>query len=190
MQKVIAGKFRGRKLKSCEGLEIRPILARIKKSLFDILSKKLDHAHFLDLYAGTGSVGIEALSRGAIKVVFIDNNIKSIRIIKHNLETCGVTDKETVEVLQHNVDLKLRLVDKFNIIFSGTPYHTVDREFIHLGKITLENVSNLDIFNTGCWLIIQHHSTEHMPEIVNDLVMFRQKKYGDTILTFYTFHEK
>ncbi|MFA5858083.1 MAG: 16S rRNA (guanine(966)-N(2))-methyltransferase RsmD [Elusimicrobiota bacterium] len=185
MLRIIAGKYIRRQLKTLPGLEVRPILSRIKKSLFDIMTPKLRGAMFLDLYAGSGSVGIEALSRGAKKAVFVDNNRRSVRIITQNLQLCGIRVPEEAEVLPRTVDPRLFIPYEFNIIFAGTPYHDDTGAFVKLGVNTVEIISVLKIFRPGAWVIVQHHDTEKLPGSVGTLALFRSERYGDTVLDFY-----
>ena len=175
---IIAGSAKGRKLKSLPGLATRPILARIKKSLFDILVLRLANCRFLDLYAGTGAVGIEALSRGADKAVFVEKAPEAVKIIRDNLTMTGLAVRG--QVLPGNVfDMIRNLGQKFDLIFVGPPYK------LGVTMDTIKAISQNDLLEQEGWIIAQHHHKEPTTILAGNLEMFRQEKYGDTRLSFY-----
>src|ERR1700754_1445169 len=94
--RVIAGLYKGRRLKTLEGLTIRPTPDRLREALFNILAPRIEGATFLDAYAGSGSVAIEALSRGAVRAILIEKNFAAVRIIRDNLSALGIQDRATV----------------------------------------------------------------------------------------------
>jgi len=180
--RIIAGEFKNRELyelKNPEGT-VRPILARVRKSLFDILTPRLADSKFLDLYSGTGAVGIEAVSRGVQYSVFVDLQLVSIDVLKKNIEKLGIAGKSFV--FQADITGGLQWVsskisDKFDIIFMGPPYKE------KLVNATLQAISQSGILADSGIIIAQHHAKEEADtELYN---MYRQKKYGDTILSFY-----
>ena len=173
--KVIAGQFKGRNLQLPPALSTRPLLMRAKKSLFDILTPRIIGSTFLDLFAGVGSVGIEALSRGAKKAVFVDSDRNCVRLIEENLKTLSVSDK--AEVLQSDASQPNFKTDKFDIIFIGPPY----------AMKTLASIieKSAPILAKDGIIIGQHQFREELPEKIVDLVMYRQEKYGDMRLSFY-----
>ncbi|HCJ66217.1 MAG TPA: 16S rRNA (guanine(966)-N(2))-methyltransferase RsmD [Elusimicrobia bacterium] len=182
--RIIAGEIKGRKIKSVKGRTVRPLLARVKKSLFDIISRKIKDALFLDLYAGTGSVGIEALSRGAKEVVFIDNDSQAVEIIEENLKQFGFEGR--AEIIRKDVLRGLPVEKKFDLIFIGPPYK------LELILPTLKVISEKNSFAPDGWIICQHHFKEKLPEEYfspasssGGYELFRREKYGDTILSFY-----
>lgn len=176
---VIAGSAKGRKLKSLPGLSTRPILARIKKSLFDIIRLKISEALFLDLFAGTGAVGIEALSRGAKQCVFIEKDTHAAAIIKENLFLTGLSAKG--QVLVGNVfDMVRGLGQSYDLIFIGPPYK------VHLVADTVAAVERYKLLKSDGLIIAQHHGKEDVPVAVGMLHLIRQEKYGDTRLSFYS----
>ncbi len=183
--KIIAGEARGKSILTLPGddLSVRPILVRIKKSLFDIIWPKLDGAFFLDLFAGTGAVGLEALSRGARKVFFVELEQKSIDLIRKNLEKLGWLDR--AEILNFDVTKGLDLIkQRFDVIFMGPPYKDAQKKPLALTGITLSNIISAEILAEGGWIIAQHHIKEPItaPEA---LMEFRSEKYGDSVLSFY-----
>ena len=175
---IIAGTAKNKRLISLPGLITRPLLGRIKKSLFDIITPKIAQAVFLDLYAGTGNVGIEALSRGAKEAVFIEQSPQCLEIIKQNLNNCGFTDQ--AQVIAADIINKFpKLGKKFDLIFIGPPYK------LNLLTQTLKIIGQNDLLEEDGWIIGQHHFKEPLQEKIGRYVMFRQKNYGDTRLSFF-----
>lgn len=182
--RIIAGEGRGKAIKIFEGdLSTRPILCRIKKSLFDILTPKIVGAKFLDLYAGTGAVGIEAISRGADCAEFVESNRRYITLIKENLNALGWEGRAKV----HEADIMMGLTwlrEQFDLIFVGPPYKDKNKKPLTLTSKTLKLISEQNLLAVDGWVISQHHKKEPItvPENHN---MFRQKVYGDTFISFY-----
>jgi len=181
--RIIAGSLRGKKIKSLPGLATRPLLGRIKKSLFDILGDRVVDASFLDLYAGTGSVGIEALSRGARYVLFVEKETRLTRLIKENLESCKLEKRAKVvemDVLSYTKEGgKFSLPEKFDLIFVGPPYK------LNMIKNTLDIIVNLNLLKKDGWVICQHHFKEEVPGKEEFLSLFRKERYGKTMISFY-----
>jgi 16S rRNA (guanine(966)-N(2))-methyltransferase RsmD len=183
--RIIAGNWGGRVIHTFkDDLSVRPLLGRIKKSLFDILYPRLKLGpSFLDLYAGTGNVGIEALSRGARRALFIDGDDKCVQLIKKNLQELGWEDRDAVRRGDITAGLKW-LGEKFDIIYMGPPYKDKEKRPLALTGTTLKVVVESDIMNPGAWIISQRHIKEPVaapPELEN----FREEKYGDTLVGFY-----
>lgn len=179
--RVISGELRGRKLEKLEGMSIRPTSDRVKESLFNMFGVRIYDSIFLDLFAGTGGIGIEAYSRGAAEVVFIDVDAKSIQVLKGNLQKLNIIDK--VEV--YNTDY-INAISKltgdnrsFDIIFMDPPY-LKDYE-----KNALLLVSEKDLLKKDGIIVVEHETSDKMPEKAGKLTIVRQKKYGKTMLTFY-----
>ncbi|MBN1384534.1 MAG: 16S rRNA (guanine(966)-N(2))-methyltransferase RsmD [Elusimicrobia bacterium] len=173
--KVIAGKYKGRNLKTLPGYQTRPLLARPKKSLFDILTPRIINSVFLDLFAGSGSVGIEALSRGAKKAVFVESDRKCVRIIEENLRSLSA--ENSAEVIQSNASDPVFLNQKFDIIFVGPPYKM---------KILPDIIEKLGgVAVKGGLVITQNHYKDILPEKIGIFSISRKEKYGDMVLTFY-----
>ncbi|MFH1283677.1 MAG: 16S rRNA (guanine(966)-N(2))-methyltransferase RsmD [bacterium] len=180
---IIAGQARGRKLKLPRILlGIRPILARIKKSIFDILRNKIQESVFLDLFAGTGSVGIEAISRGAKRVVFVESQNKCISIIKDNLEIFKFD--RLSRVINNDVHRYVEnSSEQFDIIFMGPPYKD-ENGMLFLSMPVIKAVADRKLLKPDGWIIVQHHKRELL-ETYKDLISFREEKYGDSIVSFY-----
>ncbi len=183
--RIMAGEARGRLIKTPPGsdLSVRPILVRIKKSLFDILQPKLSGSLFLDLYAGTGAVGLEAISRGAKKVVFVESEQSSIDLIRKNIAQFGWESKS--EVVNADIRRGLGFLRyKFDLIFLGPPYKDREKRPLSLTGLTLSNIVKADILQEKGWIIAQHHKKEPI-EVCSGLCNFRNEKYGDSVLSFF-----
>ncbi len=183
--RIIAGSFKKRTLKSpSASTGARPILGRIKKSLFDILRPRIDGAAFLDLYAGSGAVGIEALSCGASTVTFVDRNPQCLSIIRQNLSKLHLFDRARLVRADVAKDLS-HVGGTFDLIFMGPPYHDEKWNAYHLTNPTLKSIGRSKLLKEGGWVIGQHHAKENVPALP-EWPMFRREKYGDTLLSFFT----
>jgi 16S rRNA (guanine(966)-N(2))-methyltransferase RsmD len=180
--RVISGEFKGRKLEKLEGMEIRPTSDRVKESLFNMLGVKLYDCAFLDLFAGTGGIGIEAYSRGAEQVVFIDESAKSIKVLKTNLEKLKILDAVEVYNTDYiNAISKLAMNHrKFDIIFIDPPY------LKGYAQNALETISAHKVLHEEGFVIVEHDMQDKMPENIGELNLTRQKKYGKTMLSFFS----
>lgn len=179
--RVIAGTAKGHKLKTVEGMSTRPTTDRVKESLFNILAPYLERTSVLDLFAGTGSLGIEALSRGAASAVFADKSRDSISVIRANLEHTKLLEKS--KILQEDfltaLDSLFAGNAKFDIIMLDPPYN---KNFI---QDTLKNLTKNDIIKDGSIIAAEHDAREELPERVGRLFRKMTRRYGDTALTFY-----
>lgn len=177
--RVISGSARGLKLKAPEGLSTRPTTDRIKESLFNIIAADLYDCRFLDLFSGSGAIAIEALSRGAKKAVMVDADIKSIRVINHNVASARVNDR--AEVIKSDVAAAISRLgtrgDKFDIIFMDPPYN---RDFVNR---TLNNLVKADILSDSGYIIAEQSMEDDVPEI-SGLRVWRIKDYKITKMTF------
>ncbi|GAA0707992.1 16S rRNA (guanine(966)-N(2))-methyltransferase RsmD [Paraclostridium ghonii] len=183
--RVISGKARGLKLNTPKNEDVRPTTDRVKESLFNIINGYIIDGEILDLFAGTGSLGIECLSRGASKCVFVDLNKSSIDIVKSNIKKARV--EANSEVM--NIDFKSAIEKvknnsyKFDVIFMDPPYYK-DMFIDALKKIEQSNILKED------GIIVVEHDTKHeFPENVGKLCKNRNKKYGNTTLTFYSMED-
>ncbi|WP_058486338.1 16S rRNA (guanine(966)-N(2))-methyltransferase RsmD [Defluviitalea phaphyphila] len=177
--RVIAGIAKGHNLKAPKGMETRPTTDRIKESLFNIISPDLYECSFLDLYSGTGAIGIEALSRGAKKAVFIDKSPICKKIIKENLLHTKLIDKAVI--YQLNVNLGLDILKKnneiFDIIFMDPPYS------LDIITETLNNIAEYGILDKKGYVIIEHSSKKDI-QIPDNFLLWKEKKYKTTKITF------
>jgi 16S rRNA (guanine966-N2)-methyltransferase len=182
--RIIGGIAKRRPLKTpSPAFGVRPILARIKKSLFDILRLRLEGADFLDLYAGSGAVGIEALSRGARSATFVDLNPNCLSIIRQNLSRLGLLDR--AKLVRADVTKNLHWVGgSFDLIFMWPPYHDPQWHAFHLTEPTLKAIARAELLKPEGWVIGQHHAKEPVVAPAG-WEMFRQEAYGDTRLSFF-----
>ncbi|AKL98153.1 RsmD family RNA methyltransferase [Endomicrobium proavitum] len=185
MLKVLAGDARGRVLKTLpqDDLSIRPMLGRMKKSVFDIIQFRIPNCDFLDLFAGVGSVGIEALSRGAKSCVFAEISKVSLGLIKHNVGMLNYNDR--ARIVRCDVIREFdSIVKKYDIVFMGPPYKDGDKKALALTMPALKNVVRYDVLKEDSVLIAQKHIKEPVGHVAG-LDHFRTEKYGDTVVLFY-----
>lgn len=177
--RVIAGSARGRKLKTRKGTLTRPTADRVKESIFNILAPLLAGCRFLDVFAGNGGIGIEALSRGAAACVFVEKNAHCVTIINENLTITGFSDK--ARVIQREFGPALAELagkkESFDIIFMDPPYQS--------NRLTeaVRLVAALSLLDTGGLLVAEHH-LRHRDWFSSDWKVLRDKEYGDTAVTF------
>ncbi|MGB9668810.1 MAG: 16S rRNA (guanine(966)-N(2))-methyltransferase RsmD [Anaerolineales bacterium] len=182
--RVIAGVAKGRILKSVEGDTTRPITDRTKEALFNIIGSDIVQASFLDCFAGTGSVGIEALSRGSAFARFIDQNPKAIQIIRENLKTTGLIEKAEVIRMDAFAALAKQTDRRFDYIYVAPPqYHGLWSKML----ILLDN--HLEWLSDDGWIIVQIHPIEYEDlaknQIIKNIEQFDRRKYGSTLLLFF-----
>jgi 16S rRNA (guanine966-N2)-methyltransferase len=177
--RVIGGTAKGRALKAVPGDSTRPILDRVKVPLFDILRPSLEGMTILDLFAGTGSVGIEALSQGATHCVFLDTNAKAFKVIKENLETTQLSDRAEVRHTDAFTYLK-NTAKAFDLIFVAPPqYKGVWIEAMHI------IAERPHLVASGGQIIVQIDPKEYEPLELTAFKEVQQRRYGSTILVFY-----
>jgi 16S rRNA (guanine966-N2)-methyltransferase len=179
--RIIGGEARGRRLYIPGTAAVRPTAERIKGAFFNIIGL-VDGKTFLDLFAGSGNMGIEAMSRGALKAVFVENNRPLTEAIGRNIETCGFGDKS--EILASDfIKAIQRLVKKseaFDILFADPPY---ERGIVSL---TLEHLRNGSLMEKDGLLAVQHSVREVATvDESGQLVLTDRRQYGDTILSFF-----
>jgi 16S rRNA (guanine(966)-N(2))-methyltransferase RsmD len=186
MLRVISGSAKRRKLKTPRGLAVRPTSDRVKEALFNILGSTVLQCRFMDLFAGTGNIGIEPISRGAAGSTFVENNKNNIHIIKENLHITGLEDR--VRLICRNIADALLVLgkegQKFDIIFLDPPYHE-DYEIKTLAGIALYR-----LLEPGGRVVVESCGKRQLPRIIEGLEIVRQEKYGDTLLSFYCNRQK
>ncbi len=176
--RVISGTARGLKLKAPEGLSTRPTADRIKESLFNIISNELYDISFLDLFSGSGAIGIEALSRGAKECFFVDYDKKSIDIINENIEKARLKDKATVYNMTciEAINKLANFNKQFDIIFLDPPY---DKGLL---KPVLTEIAKKDILKENGFIICEQHIDEEIE--VEEFFVYRVKEYKITKMVF------
>lgn len=175
--RVITGVARGRNLITLEGEDVRPTTDRVKEALFSIIQFELEGSAVLDLFAGSGQLGIEALSRGAEKAVFVDNSKKSLEVVRKNLENTNLFEK-AVLLNRDSISYINTCVEKFDVVFLDPPYRK------GLLQKALENIAG--VVKKGGTVICEAPKDEALPEIISDAFKPAKKySYGKISLTVY-----
>jgi 16S rRNA (guanine966-N2)-methyltransferase len=180
--RIITGTAKGTKLKTPRGLDTRPTADRVKESLFNILGPRVLDAAVLDLFAGTGNLGLEALSRGASKAIFIDHDSRSIQMIRDNIELTKLTHQAQIhkaDVLR-TVDRLMRESGRFHLIFCDPPYN---KGFV---RAVLDKLDASDILMEGGIIIMEHSRHEPVAGEWKQLQLLRTERYGETRVSFLT----
>ncbi len=180
--RIIAGEYRGRILKSPTNHKTRPTSDRLRETLFNILNPKIDaETRFLDLCAGTGAIGIEALSRGAGFAGFVDKSMRACALIEENLDLLQIPDEQT-EVFHSTAEkyISRKQATTWDIVFYDPPYKENYRQFLFEFA---SNVSNL--LNDDGILVVEHHTKNTLPDAVGEVRRWRVLKQGETNLSFY-----
>jgi 16S rRNA (guanine(966)-N(2))-methyltransferase RsmD len=171
--RVIGGEFRSRLLQSLPGLDVRPTPDRLREALFNVLSPRIEGAVFADVYAGTGAVGIEALSRGAKRAVFVEQNRPAVSVIRRNLKSLGLESR--AEVRQGKAVAMLAKIEA-DIVFIDPPYR-LEKEYEGSLKVLTERPPGL--------LVVQHDVRLKLAEAYGSLQSSRMLRQGDNCLSFY-----
>lgn len=174
--RVITGSARGRKLKTPEGMDIRPTTDNVKESVFNIIQFDIEGRRVLDLFAGTGQLGIECLSRGAASAVFVDQSREAAAIIRDNLKTCGLNGT----VLQQDALSFLRSCGSFDLIFVDPPYDS------GLYEPALDCINSVDILSDGGIIICESRRETVLPQLRAPYKKGREYRYGKVKLCVYT----
>lgn len=177
--RVIAGEAKGRRLKKVPGSSTRPVGERVKEALFGILRDRVEGALFLDLYAGTGSVGIEALSRGARGAVFVERGRQAVATIKANLAHTRLSDRARVVHSDVFAFLKKEDLEPFDLIYVAPP------QYQELWAKTLSALDETSLLAPGGLVVAQIHPKEYEELELETLELTDQRKYGSTMLCFY-----
>lgn len=177
--RVISGKAKGINLEAVPGESTRPILDRVKTALFDILRPEIDQITFLDLFSGSGAVGIEALSQGAKHATFIDLEPKAIKTIKNNLEKCRLSDQATVWNKDSFAFLK-SCKTSFDIIYIAPPQY---KSYWNQAMQSIAERPNLVSENGK--IIVQIHPKEYEKLNLSAFEEYAERKYGNTLIVFY-----
>ena len=174
--RVITGSARGRKLKEPAGMDIRPTTDMVKESVFNIIQFQVEGARVLDLFAGTGQLGIEALSRGAASAVFVDQSQEAVKLIRENLDHTGLADRARItrgDSLQF-----LRSGEKFDIVFLDPPYG------VGLLEKALEGAAGFDILRENGIIVCESRKGDNLPDLGPGYRQ-REYRYGKIKLTTY-----
>ena len=181
--RVIAGELKGRKLRTARGAKTRPTANRTREAIFNIIAPLIAGARVLDLFAGSGAFGIEALSRGADTAVFVDIDVDSISVLQANIKTLSLESKTKIIRwdLIKNLNCLQTLQKTFNLVFMDPPYHK------NMIEPTLLNLYSSQSMATSARIIVEHSRREpvvadHLPFEYSD-----RRKYGKTLVTILEF---
>ena len=174
--RVISGELRGRRLLEPEGRDVRPTTDQVKEAMFNIIQFDIEGRRVLDLFAGTGQLGIEALSRGAGECVFVDDSRDSLRLVRENLRRCGLSARvEPCSALDF-----LRRRERFDLIFIDPPYDS------DLAGQAMEAVKAFDILSKGGIMVVESRRETALPSLGEDYGGEKTYRYGKIKLTVIT----
>ncbi|MGA2401531.1 MAG: 16S rRNA (guanine(966)-N(2))-methyltransferase RsmD [Syntrophobacteraceae bacterium] len=178
--RIIAGAFRGRRLHAPKGKRIRPTIDRVREAIFNIIAAEVAGAKVLDLFAGTGAMGLEALSRGAQFSFFVDQGEEAVRLIRENVQLCGVQDMS--RIIQGSAASAIRRLgsenELFDLIFMDPPY----------GKGHIEKALEIigEVARNDALVIAEHHAKDEPPQVSGIWRKDRERRYGDTLISVYS----
>jgi len=178
---IIGGEKSGQKIYGPGPKEIRPIQHLVRKALFDMLRQVMENASFLDLFAGTGSVGLEALSEGAKNCTFVDRSSRSIELISKNVDTLDYTDRSNIYKDEVSVALE-KFNDRaryFDIAFVGPPYDT------NLAQTTMDHLDRINVIKPGGIVVVEVFFKDELSDDCDNYNRIESREYGQTKLNFY-----
>lgn len=180
--RVIAGKFKSRRLRTLRGISLRPTSDRLRETLFDILGNTVEGSVFIDLFAGTGAVGIEAISRGARCAVFVENHAAAVRLIRENLTSLGVASEAEVVPMDAMRTLETLAArrEPVDFIFLDPPYAQA-REY----RRVLEFIGGSEMLSDAGLVIVEHAKKLELPLFAEALERTRLVVQGDSALSLY-----
>jgi 16S rRNA (guanine(966)-N(2))-methyltransferase RsmD len=198
--KILTGCLKGLVLKSPKG-RLRPTQNKVRKAIFDVLADSIRGAHFLELFAGSGAVGIEALSCGADFVWFVENDRNSLRLLNQNLANIKIDNYQVIPADAFRaIEQFARQKKQFDFIFLDPPYYSQCNQLQNnlyrisdrnssshrdISKKTLQMLSSCDILKISGLVIIQHYKKDIIPKNIYNFNLFKKKIYGDTVVSFY-----
>lgn len=181
--RISAGEYRGQRLAGPGRAGIRPLRDRVRLALFDTVRELVPGARFLDLFAGTGAVGLEALSRGASQAVLVDGSPQAVRLIRENIRRLGCGGR--VEVLQGDAVVVLRALarreEEFDLVYVGAPYGS------SLAVRTVEALAKLRPLAPGAMVVAETFHKEPIADRYGPLALEVRRTYGETVLSFFRF---
>jgi 16S rRNA (guanine966-N2)-methyltransferase len=179
--RVVSGNYKGRQLKAVPGVTTRPTTDKVKEAIFNMVGPYFDGGIALDLFAGSGGLGIEALSRGIERCIFVDREAKAIQTIHKNLEACHAVDAS--EVYRNDAERALKAIIKrelkFRLIFLDPPYKQQKL------KTLINAVSENDLLQQGGFIVTEHGSDIQLPEEIHQLIQLKHETYGMSSITIF-----
>jgi 16S rRNA (guanine(966)-N(2))-methyltransferase RsmD len=180
--RVISGTLKGRKLASFRGRHIRPTADRVREALFNILQLAWEERQAVDLFAGTGGLGIEALSRGASRVVFIEQHPRALEVLEKNVRALDLSG--SCEILRMSVEEGMRVLQRrqqtFDVAFLDPPYGS------GLAPSALRLLARSAIMRAGGVIVAEHHVREEILSSYGPLALSDRRRYGETVISFFT----
>jgi 16S rRNA (guanine966-N2)-methyltransferase len=179
--RIGGGRFNGRRLQSVPGLDVRPTSGRVRQALFNMLRPLIGNAIFVDLFAGTGSVGLEALSHGARQVMFVEQDRRTVAVLQDNIQRCAAVDHTTI--IRASLPQALQQVTAaapVDLLFLDPPYVS------NLAEMTLDALQGMAVLAPYGVLIWQHAVHHAVPGEVLGRPCWKVRRYGDTQLSLYT----
>lgn len=179
--RVISGDFKGRRLISLNGDSTRPTTDKVKESIFNRIGPYFDNEKVLDLFSGSGSLAIEAISRGCSKAVCIDNNFKAVKIIKENVELVKATDKIDVKKMSAEMAINQSSEKKelFDLVFLDPPYR------LDVIPRLIELMEEQKIVSSNCIIICETDNSKELPQQIVSFFCYNSQNYGNTKVSLY-----
>ncbi|GGG81176.1 16S rRNA (guanine(966)-N(2))-methyltransferase RsmD [Paenibacillus radicis (ex Gao et al. 2016)] len=181
--RVIAGAAKGRTLKAVPGMNTRPTTDKVKEAIFSMIGPYFDGGVALDLFAGTGALGIEAWSRGVERTIFIDREKISIDIIRHNTEIAGMGS--AAEIYRNDAERAIKLLEKrgivFKLVFLDPPYRMIQMDEL------MTDLAQRSMLEEEAIIVVEHDAAHLYPEHIKQFEQLKQSKYGDTAVTIYRY---
>lgn len=181
--RVVSGTCKGRSLKPVPGHSTRPTADKVKEAIFNMIGPYFEGGKGLDLFAGSGNLGIEALSRGLGSVVFVDRDGKAVHVIKENIKACGL--EERAEIYRNDAERALKALNKrearFDCIFLDPPYNK--QQLVKL----LEILSRQNLVSPSGIIVCEHSADVQLPAQVGSLLKVKDERYGMIAISIYTF---
>lgn len=181
--RVISGSARGRTLKAVPGMGTRPTTDKVKEAVFSMIGPYFDGGAVLDLFAGTGGLGIEALSRGMDKAVFVDLDYKSVEVVRANLKTAGLAER--AEVYKNDAERALKVLAKreaaFELVFLDPPYR------FKFGEKLMQAMDELKLLEDRATVVLEYESSYVYPSCFGNFTELRKAEYGETAVSIYRY---
>lgn len=178
--RIIAGEFKGRRIAAAKDRSIRPTADRLRESIFNILGNRVQQRRILDLFAGTGAMGIEALSRGGDYAVFIDNQPAAIQCIQRNLNPMNIAHR--YHLIRWDIQRGLACLAEesngFDLVFIDPPYQA------GLIRPTLDHLGQTAVLHEGCQVVVEHHRNEKIEVVPRRFTLHDQRLYGKALVSF------
>lgn len=176
--RIIAGEFKGRKLTAPPDYNVRPTAEKVREAVFSMIQMHVEDAVVVDLFAGTGSLGLEALSRGAKRAYFVDKDRRSISLVRENVKACGMEDYSVIMCSDYALGLA-NLHDRADIVFLDPPYKA------GLMLDCLRRLAESDVLPEGGIVVAEHGREELLPEKIRSLELVKDRKYGKVRVSIY-----